>query len=121
VPNPAIAITQGAARRTRSRHDFRVLAVALCVDDGAVTSGCSDTGRRPASASANSVAVAKRSAGTFASARITAASMCSGTVSRVKRMVCGRSCRTLAMIACTVLPACGGSPVSISYATAPNE
>jgi hypothetical protein len=28
---------------------------------------------------------------------------------------------TLAMIACTVFPVCGGSPTNISYTTAPNE
>jgi hypothetical protein len=28
---------------------------------------------------------------------------------------------TFAMIACAVLPMCGGSPVSISYKTAPSE
>ena len=51
---------------------------------------------------------------------MTAASTCAGTVSRVVRIGVGLSVSTLATMACTVLPVKGGSPVSISYVTAPS-
>ena len=68
----------------------------------------------PSSAAANSAALAKRSAGTFASAFATALSMLAGTPSRTVRSGVGRSVSTRAMIICDVCPVCGGSPTSIS-------
>src|SRR3982750_3132071 len=73
------------------------------------------------SASANFSAVANRSAGSLASAVSTARSTARGTVSRTAVGAVGRSVSTLATIACTVDPLNGGSPVSISYVTAPSE
>ena len=43
------------------------------------------------------------------------------TVSREARTGRGRSVMSRAMIACAVVPVCGGSPVNISYATAASE
>ena len=68
----------------------------------------------PRSASANSAALANRSAGSFSSAVRTASSTASGTRSRCRWSDAGFSVITLAMIACAVLPVNGGSPVSIS-------
>jgi hypothetical protein len=65
------------------------------------------------SAAANSPAVAKRSAGTFASARVTAASTPGGTARTLPRCGTG-SLNRLAMRACAVGPVNGGSPASIS-------
>jgi hypothetical protein len=76
--------------------------------------GLRGTGRAPVSASANSRAVGHRSAGNFSSAHSTAAATCSGTDGRLARMLRGRSVSTREMIACDVVPTCGGSPVSIS-------
>ena len=66
------------------------------------------------SASANSLAVAKRSAGSFCSAVSTACSTLGGIVSRIRVGAVGFSVITLATIDCTVLPENGGSPTSIS-------
>jgi hypothetical protein len=68
----------------------------------------------PASASANSAADSKRSAGSFSSAVSTAASTCGGTVRRCPVMSAGSPVITLATIACAVGPVKGGSPTSIS-------
>ena len=76
------------------------------------------SGRSRASTKAR--AVGKRSAGSLASARITAASTPGGTVSRSTDGATGRSLMTRATIACTEPPENGGSPVSISYMTAPS-
>ena len=73
-----------------------------------------------ASACANSAAVANRSAGSFSSARNTAASMCAGMVCRRGIIGRGDSVTTWATIACAVEPVNGGSPVSISYSTQPS-
>jgi len=72
------------------------------------------------SASANAFALAKRSAGSFASARSTAFSTPGVTVSRTARSDGGFSDSTRATMACTVAPVNGGSPVSISNVTAPS-
>ena len=71
------------------------------------------------SAAMKSAAVANRSAGAFASARVTACSTQSGTVSRtVRRRGTGpAACR--ARIAPADHPVNGGSPASISYSTHP--
>jgi hypothetical protein len=69
----------------------------------------------------NSAAVANRSAGTGASARRTASSTASGTLGRARRTLGGGSVRRRITIACGVGAANGGSPASISYATAPSE
>jgi hypothetical protein len=66
------------------------------------------------SASSNAAAVAKRSAGSFSSARITTPSSCGGMVCRWSVSERGCSVITRAMIACAVGPMNGGSPVSIS-------
>ena len=79
---------RGAAGPTRPRRE-RLVPGSAC----------------PCSASANSCAVPKRSAGSFSSARSTAASTCSGTALRVDRIGRGRSVSTRAMIACAVLAA----------------
>ena len=87
---------------------------------GSNGSGAASSTRAPLSASANACAVGKRSAGSFASAASTARSTCTGTVSRTLRGDTGRSVSTRATIACTLEPVNGGSPVSISYVTAPS-
>ena len=74
----------------------------------------------PRRASLNSRAVAKRSAGSFSSAVSTAASTCGGTVRRCVVSGLGASVIIRATIAWAVAPVNGGSPVSISYATAPS-
>ncbi len=66
------------------------------------------------SAAANSVALAKRSAGSFSSARSTAASTCSGTALRWGPSGRGSSVINRATIACTLGPVNGASPTSIS-------
>ena len=66
------------------------------------------------SASANSAAVANRSAGSFSSAVITAASTWRGIVCRCTASGRGVSVSTRATTACAVCPVNGGSPVSIS-------
>ena len=73
-----------------------------------------------ASAWANSAAVPNRSAGSFSSAVSTAVSTCGGMVWRCGRSGRGLSVTTRATIACAVEPVNGGSPVSISYSTAPS-
>jgi hypothetical protein len=65
-------------------------------------------------ASANSAAVANRSAGSFSSAVSTAASTWRGIVWRWVPSERGLSVRTRATTACAVFPVKGGSPVSIS-------
>ena len=76
---------------------------------------------RFASASLNALAEANRSAGSFASPHSTAIATLGGTVGRSARTDCGSVVISFAMIACAVAPVCGGSPVSISYVTAPSE
>ena len=67
-----------------------------------------------ASASANSVVVGKRSAGTFARARRMASSAASGIVARTIEGGETVSSECRAMMACAVGPVNGGSPTSIS-------
>src|SRR5436190_16273809 len=74
----------------------------------------------PASALANSAAPANRSAGSFSIAVSTASCTCSGIVPRRVIGSTGDSVMTFATIACAVGPVNGGSPVSISYVTAPS-
>ena len=69
---------------------------------------------------ANSLGLPKRSAGSLASAVSTAASTCGGIVLRISVGRSGSALITFATIACTVAPVNGGSPVSISYVTAPS-
>ena len=97
---PASAGVRGRARAVAGRA-----TVPLC--DTLAGEGCS-------SASANSFAVAKRSAGSFCSAVSTACSTAGGTVSRMRVGGTGFSVIALATMACTVLPVKGGSPTSIS-------
>ena len=66
------------------------------------------------SARANSAAVAKRSAGTKASARLMAWSTASGTAGRTRRTLGTSPAMRLAITACAVGPVCGGSPASSS-------
>ena len=73
-----------------------------------------------ARASLNAAAVLNRSAGSFSSARSTAASTWGGTVCRCGRSGLGASVSTRATIPWAVLPVNGGSPVSISYSTHPS-
>jgi hypothetical protein len=101
-------------RAERGTAPLRAPCVVIAGEPG------DDVKRASPSASANAFAPSNRSAGSFASAVITAASTCAGTVSRVVRIGVGLSVSTLATIACTVLPVNGGSPVSISYVTAPS-
>ena len=75
---------------------------------------------RPLSASANSAALANRSAGSFSSAVRIALSTSGGMVCRCGRIGRGGSVSTRATIACAVEPVNGGSPVSISYSTTPS-
>jgi hypothetical protein len=77
--------------------------------------GCAPSGLGPpARAAANSAAVPNRSAGSFCSATITAASIAGGTVFRCRARGLGSSASTRATIAWAVAPVKGGSPVSIS-------
>ncbi len=66
------------------------------------------------SAAANSAAVAKRSAGSLASAVSTASSTAGGTLRRWAMRPAGSAVITLATMACAVGPVNGGSPTSIS-------
>ena len=66
------------------------------------------------SASANAPADANRSAGTLASARMTACSTATGTVGRRRRTRGTGSVNRLAITAWAVGPVYGGSPASIS-------
>jgi len=66
------------------------------------------------SARAKSSADAKRSAGTFSSARATTASTCRGTALRCEVTESGSLVMTFPRMACAVLPVYGGSPTSIS-------
>ena len=70
------------------------------------------------SASTNCAAVANRSTGVLARARVSASSTASGT-SRVTRTLGMGEMNRLAMMAWAVAPVKGGSPVSISYRTQP--
>ena len=76
--------------------------------------GYPDAAPESTSAAANSVAVAKRSAGSFSNARSTAASRCSGTAFRCVVSARGSSVINRATIACTLGPVKGASPTSIS-------
>ncbi len=66
------------------------------------------------SACANWAAVAKRSAGTLASAFFTACSTASATLGRTARSEGAGSVKRRAIIACAVGPANGTAPASIS-------
>jgi hypothetical protein len=116
---PDAASTHAIASRARARCEAAAATGATVACAGSVAAA--GTGRAPDSASENSRAVAHRSAGNFSSAFSTVASTCTGTLARLARMLRGFSVSTRAMIACDVLPVCGGSPVSISYVTAPSE
>jgi hypothetical protein len=72
------------------------------------------------SAEENSAASANRSAGSLASAVVTARSTAIGTVSRTWRSATGDVVSTRATIACAVGPVNGGSPANISYVTTPS-
>ena len=73
------------------------------------------------SASANDAALSNRSAGSFSSDFAVAAATLGGT--DFLRSVTGRagSVTIFMMICCAEEPVWGGSPVSISYRTQPNE
>ena len=121
---PAAAVTAAASASAPRATHFHVVDAAL---DGeaaartlAVTGVTTPDCPRPASASANSAAVANRSAGSFSSAVSTAASTCAGMVWRWAWSGRGDSVTTRATIACAVEPVNGGSPVSASYSTAPS-
>jgi hypothetical protein len=73
------------------------------------------------SACAKSLAEAKRSAGSLASAFSTAHATLTGTVDCIMWSGLGSLVISLAIIACALVPLCGGSPASISYVTAPSE
>ena len=75
----------------------------------------------PASASAKCAAEANRSAGSFANALASAASITADTSPRTTASRIGGSVSSFAMMACAVGPVCGGSPASISYSTAARE
>ena len=105
-PRPASPIFTGSSRLFRPATAPAAAPVAAVRSVGAVP--------RPASASANSAAEPNRSAGSFSSAVITAASTCGGMVWRWGRMGRGDSVSTRATMACAVEPLNGGSPVSIS-------
>ena len=83
--------------------------------------GAGDVASPSARATAISLAVWKRSAGSLASARATAWSTCTGTSGRTARSGGGCSWRCLASTARVVGAVNGGMPASISYSTHPNE
>jgi hypothetical protein len=105
-----IAVMPAAAAmihgRIRDRRDARWTTAAALVGGNAAA--------RPCSASAKSLALANRSAGSFSSAHITASFTCAGTCRRVAESGRGSSVISRAKIACAVWPVCGGSPASIS-------
>ena len=105
----ASAIVMGS--RSLFFHDVFVAASGRCSIESPVVVSAP----LPSSASANSCADENLSAGSFSSACCTASSTCSGIAARPLRIVRGFSVSIRAMIACDVLPVCGGSPVSISY------
>src|SRR5687768_15379260 len=72
------------------------------------------------SAAAKSLALSNRSAGSLANAVSTAASTPGGIVFRTSVGRSGSALTTFATIAWIELPVNGGSPVSISYVTAPS-
>ena len=72
------------------------------------------------SASTIRVVVANRFSGSLASILVTAASIHSGTPGRRVGSGCGASVTCRVKISNTRLPANGGAPVSISYATQPS-
>jgi hypothetical protein len=113
-----------SATSTDSEPISRLRPAGWCVPEPVAAAGAAATGpgaRLPDSAAANSAAVAKRSAGTLASAFRTARSSASGTdARRVCRGGTGSTaCR--AITAMGVMPEKGGSPASISYMTHPTE
>jgi ABC-type transporter Mla maintaining outer membrane lipid asymmetry permease subunit MlaE len=73
------------------------------------------------SASANAVALANRSAGSFSSAFATAAATLGGTVFRNCVTAATGSAMIFMMICCAEPPRCGGWPASISYSTLASE
>ena len=75
------------------------------------------SGTDATSASANSVIVGNRSAGSLASARASARSMAAGTLGRRAPIGAGASIAWRAIVARAPVPANGGSPASISYST----
>ena len=96
---------------------------STAIDFGAVavTTGTAPGGVAPAglSAWANWAAVANRSAGSFASALMTACSTQGGTASRTERSGGTGSVKHFTMIAWAVGPVNGVRPASISYSTHP--
>ena len=117
IASAAIAHAAASLADTRRRPN-RMPPVPLALGSALVERV---TMRAPVSASLNSRAVAQRSAGNFSSDLSTVTAICSGTLGRDRRMLRGVSVSTRAITACDVLPMCGGSPVSISYVTAPSE
>ena len=115
----AARATPSAVTSTPGRR--RAPARPAAADAGAAAAGIEtvDVYDLSRSASANSAAVANRSAGSFSSAVITAASTWRGIVWRCGSIGRGVSVTTRATTAWAVLPVNGGSPVSISYSTAP--
>src|SRR5690348_16595866 len=110
IASPA-ATTSAAASAATTPFGARpagLLQLAPCASDGSAVS-----------AAANSAAVANLSAGSLASAVSTAYSTAGGTVSRSVDTAVGLSLMTFATTACTLDPVNGGSPVSISFVTAP--
>ena len=101
----ALALTNGSTAMVRASRMVPAPAAGM-------TSGTGAT-----SASANSVIVAKRSAGDLASARSSARSTASGTFGRRTRTEAGASIAWRAIVARAPVPANGGSPASISYST----
>lgn len=73
------------------------------------------------SASANSAAVANRSAGVLASDCCNAAATCAGTAGRTTLMLGGSAARCCRTTLSAVAPVNGGCPASISYNTQPRE
>ena len=125
----------GAGVRRPSRQPIAAMAIATTTPPATVVArerqggeaaggalalgpGTAPTTSAGLSASANFSAVPNRSAGSFASALRIAASMASARYREPPRGAVGRSVSTLATMVCTVGPVNGGSPTTISYATA---
>jgi len=75
--------------------------------------------RRRCEGSANSAAVAKRSAGVLASARTIASSIAGGTAARIALTPGGAAARCWRTMLSALGPVKGGSPANISYSTHP--
>ena len=106
----AMVATITAGTATRRRQSARI-AVPPRASDAPVPAVVNP---RSASAAENSAALAKRSAGTFSSARASAATTLGGTFRRSSFTGRATSVMIRMITCCAAPPTCGGCPASIS-------